>query len=96
MCPIGPIVSPQDSAADASVADDDAGADLGVPPLVEDVAVPEMTTHWPGRASVIFRHLWTVTPAHRIGASSKWSAAQCQELAPGGGKKVREQLQRVR
>ena len=32
--------------------------------------MPEMTTHSPGRASVILRPLYTVTPAQRRGATS--------------------------
>src|SRR6478735_46776 len=35
--------------------------------------IPEMVTHWPGRVSVIFRPLYTVTPAHSTGATSTGS-----------------------
>ncbi|MOA39975.1 hypothetical protein D3C78_1617990 [compost metagenome] len=32
--------------------------------------MPEIATHWPGRALVSLRPLYTVTPAQRIGAIS--------------------------
>ena len=36
--------------------------------------MPEITTHCPGRTSVCFSPLYTVTPAHRIGPTSIGSA----------------------
>lgn len=32
--------------------------------------MPEIASHWPGRVSVTRMPLYTVTPAHRIGAIS--------------------------
>jgi hypothetical protein len=41
--------------------------------------MPETTTQLPGRASVTFRPLYTVTPAHRTGASGTKSTVAGRE-----------------